>query len=116
MDTRTLVVNSPDIESGKKFVELLDMAGVDVGAAFWLLREESEEWRLYIATPLASTIGPLDAYTKVLHELARANVGIPSINLSVIDPADPLVRLLSLAIHTDNGVSGISFSRNTING
>ncbi|MCU1273426.1 MAG: hypothetical protein JWO48_857 [Bryobacterales bacterium] len=51
MDQGILV--GPEIEAGKKLIEALDASGFRVKAAFWFYREESEEWRLYIATPLS---------------------------------------------------------------
>ena len=116
MDTTALVMNF-DVEAGSRLLQALDDSQLPVKAAFWLFREESEEWRLYLATPLVGVQGPRAAYAKVLQELKKLdNPRIAVTSVSVIDPSDELVQLLSVAIRTGDGISGISFLRNTING
>ena len=115
MDKATLV--SPDLEGGKKLVAALDGAGIDIRAAFWLYREESESWRLYLATPLVKTEGARIAYTEVLKELDSLEV--PTLkfwNISVIDPADPLVVRLKAAVYTGPTIDSIPFIGSTIDG
>ena len=115
MDQATLV--SPDLEGGRKLVAALDDAGLDIRAAFWLYREESESWRLYLATPLVKTQGLKVAYTKVLEEFD--SLEIPNLkfwNISVIDPELPLVVRLKTAVHTEPKIDLITFIGNTIDG
>lgn len=115
MDQATLV--GPDLEGGRKLVAALDNAGLDIRAAYWLFREESESWRLYLATPLVSSQGPKAAYTKVLHELKSLDVpNLKFRNISVIDPAHPLVSRLKTAVHTGPKIDSIPFIGNTIDG
>ena len=69
MDNATLV--KPDIEAGRQLLQGLDEANFDVQAAFWFYREESEEWRLYIATPLVAKMGPRESSRCVLQNPRR---------------------------------------------
>jgi hypothetical protein len=95
----------------------LDESGLDVQAAFWYYREEAEEWRLYIATPLVEELGPREVYSRILATLK--NNCIKSIDLSkisVVDPTDGLVTVLRLAVNTGPGITDISFNGNSING
>jgi hypothetical protein len=95
MDNATLV--KPDIDAGRKLLEGLDCAKFDVRAAFWFYREESEEWRLYIATPLVKKLGPREAYSKVLDVIKEPQIeGIDLSKVSVVDVTDGLVSILRL--------------------
>ena len=89
MDQSILV--GPEIEAGKKLIEALDASDFRVKAAFWFYREESEEWRLYIATPLVKEQGPREAYSKVIDSIDLSKI-------SVVDPGEKLVTVLSLAM------------------
>ena len=115
MDNAILV--GPDIDAGKRLLQALDAAKFRVDAAFWFYREASEDWRLYIATPLVKKLGPRKAYTEVLDVLRRN--GIQELDLSrisVVDVTDSLVTVLGLAISTKADISGISLNGNTVNG
>ena len=115
MDNAILV--GPDVEAGKQLIRALDASSLDVKAAFWLYREEAEEWRLYIATPLVKEYGPREVYVrvlKVLKESKTSSIGLSQI--SVIDPSDALVTILSFAFNTGPGIKDIKVFGNTVNG
>src|ERR1700730_19004979 len=109
MDQGILV--GPVIEAGKKLIEALDVSDFRVKAAFWLYLEESEEWRLYIATPLVKEYGPREVYSRVLKVLKESKISsIDLSEISVIDTADGLVTVLSLAFNTGPGITDIKFA------
>ncbi len=115
MDNATLV--KPDIEAGRQLLHGLEEANFDVRAAFWFYREESEEWRLYIATPLVAQLGPREVYAKVLHVLKKKLIhGIDLSRVSVVDITDGLVTILGYAVQTDSGIADIDFNGNSVNG
>jgi len=115
MDNATLV--EPVVEDGKRLIKALDISGLGVKAAFWLYLEESEEWRLYIATPLVKEYGPREVYSRVLKVLKESKISsIDLSEISVIDTADGLVTVLSLAFNTGPGITDIKFAGNTVNG
>jgi len=95
------ILVGPDIEAGKQLVRALDASGLDVRAAFWLYREEGEEWRLYIAMPGVKEHDPREGYSKVLNVLKQNKISsIDLSEISVIDPTDRLATVLSLAFQT----------------
>ena len=106
------------IEAGEELVRLLDQIHFDVRAALWLYVSEVGTWRLIIASPDVKRGGPRKTYKKVQSVLSkmqdRPRVGLE--NISVVDSHDPLVSLLRTALKTGPHISGIRFSRNTING
>ena len=115
MDNATLV--GPDVEAGKQLIRALDVAGLEVKAAFWFYREEAEEWRLYIATPWVKEHGPREVYSRVLRVLKESKISsIDLSEISVIDPTDGLVTVLSLAFNTGPGITDIKCVGNTVNG
>ena len=106
-----------DVNAGRQLILALDASGVDVKAAFWLYLEESEEWRLYIATQLVKKLGPREVYSRVLKVLKESKIsGIDLPEISVIDPTDGLVTILSLAFNTGPDITDIRFAGNTVNG
>jgi hypothetical protein len=115
MDNATLV--KPDIEAGRQLVRGLDEAKLDVQAAFWFYREESEEWRLYIATPVVAQLGPREAYSRVLDVLKKKQIeSIGLSKVSVIDVTDGLVTVLRYAVTTGPGISDVELNGNSVNG
>lgn len=115
MDKAILV--GPDIDAGRDLIKALDASHFDVRAAFWFYREESEEWRLYIATPLVKEKGPREAYARILEVLKKSAIhSVDLSHISVIDPTDGLVTVLSLVIDTGPGLADMSFNGNSING
>jgi len=115
LDNAILV--GPNIDAGKRLLQALDIAKIKVDAAFWFYREASEDWRLYIATPLVQELGPRMAYSKVLDVLREERIqDLDFWKLSVVDVTDNLVTVLRLAVSTDAGISDISVNGNSVNG
>jgi len=102
-------------KAGENLVRLLDKHRFAIRAAFWFYLADQAEWRLYLAMPEARAIGPKKLYKKLQSVLARETDVPPLSMLVVVDTKDPLVQLLGVALKVD-GVGGVRFSRNTING
>lgn len=115
MDKTALV--EKDVEEGKRLIEALDNAGFQVRAVLWFYLAESDEWRFVVASPLVERKGPKEAYAFVQAVLAQLlpPSGISLEDISVVSPEYDLIRLLKVAIQTGPGISGIRFTRNTIN-
>lgn len=115
MDKTALV--EKDVEEGKRLIEALDNAGFQVHAVLWFYLAESDEWRFVVASPLVERKGPKEAYAFVQAVLAQLlpPSGISLEEISVVSPEYDLIRLLKVAIQTGPGISGIRFTRNTIN-
>jgi len=107
------------IESGAELTRLLDQAQLMVSASLWLYIPESNIWRLTIASPEVRTCGPKKVYQKIQSILSQIPEEQPSVGLkdiSVVENDNALISLLRIAIRTGDGISGIRFSKNTING
>ena len=114
MDKPELV--EKDVADGKRLIGSLDSSGFQVVAALWFYEPEDGEWRLIVASPLVEEIGQKDAYALIQEQLARLSpIGIALRQISVISPNNDLIKLLRVAIRTGHGISGIRFTRNTIN-
>lgn len=115
MDKTALV--EKDVEEGKRLIEALDNAGFQVRAVLWFYLAESDEWRFVVASPLVERKGPKEAYAFVQAVLAQLlpPSGISLEEISVVSPEYDLIRILKVAIQTGPGISGIRFTRNTIN-
>lgn len=107
------------MSAGAKLVERLDEKGSDVKSAFWLFFTENRTWKLIIASPLVTSEGPREFYKRVVaaNSLAAAEEPLISLNnIGVTGLENHIVKLLKFAIGTGSGISGVRFSRNTING
>ena len=106
------------IKAGAKLVERLDVDKSEVKSAFWLFFQEERLWKLIIASTLVASEGPRNFYKRVVSANQQADEveSVLSLNdISVTGVDHQIVQLLRL-IGTGIGISGIRFSRNSING
>lgn len=109
---------SEKIDRGGRLIKKLDASSFPVTAAFWYYFPEAEHWRLVIASPMVDAKGRQAAYGEI-HRIQRRAARLPLLSvgeITAVSPRDPLVKLLSSAIRTGSGLSGIAFSRNVVNG
>lgn len=107
------------ITAGAELTRRLDEARFIVLASLWFFTPETGGWRFVIGSPEVRTRGPRWAYKKVQSVTSRmpnAQAKIPLKDITVIDSNDPLIKLLKVAIKTGDGLSGIRFTNNVING
>lgn len=107
------------MKSGAKLIERLDANGSEIKSAFWLYFSEEKTWKLVIASPLVDSEGPREYYKRVVKANSEASEQEEIISLNdvgVTNPSTQIVQLLKFMIGTGDGISGIRFSRNTING
>jgi len=107
------------IEAGADLTRRLDEARLKVNASLWLYIPDSNLWRLIIASPAVRKDGPKKVYRKIQSILSKipGDASIIRLNdISVVEDNDPLIILLRIALRTGDGISGIRFSKNTING
>jgi hypothetical protein len=107
------------IEAGADLTQRLDSARLVVRAAFWFYLPEQQTWRLIFALPEVRTIGPKAVYKKiqaVLNKMPNDQLSVALRDITVTEPNDQLIKLLSAMISTGPGISGIRFSKNVING
>ena len=107
------------IQAGADLVRRLDEAHLEVNASLWLYIPDANLWRLVIASPAVKDEGPKRVYQKiqsVLSQVPDEAYKVTLSDISVVENTDPLVTLLRTAVKTGMGISGLRFSRNTING
>ncbi len=122
MVTEALVKESLSSEmtaAGAELTRRLDAAGFVVSATLWLFIGETNTWRFVIGSPEVRTHGPKRAYRKVQSVISRIpeqEIRISLKDITVIDSSDPVLSLLRAAVKTGDGISGIRFTHNVING
>jgi hypothetical protein len=116
MDKPTLV--DADMKAGEALLSRLDDIKFNVKAALWFYVQESEEWRLIIASPIVDKDGPKKAYEKVQSQLQELDGGykLSLRNISLVSPGDKLIKALESVIKTGKSISHIRFTRNVVNG
>ena len=106
-------------EAGAKLIERLDADNSEVKSAFWFFSPEDNKWKLIIASPLVGSDGPKKFYKRVIEANRNANaeeVIVSLHDIEVVNTNRQIVQLMKSAVKTGDGISGIRFSRNTING
>lgn len=106
-------------EAGEDILRRLDKAGLEIRAALWLYLPDARRWSFVVATPYVKLDGPRKVYKKIQSVLSRVPNEQRVIDLqsvTAVDTTEPLIGLLRTAIQTGDGISGIRFSRNMING
>lgn len=77
-------------------VDRLAQGGVPVKAAFWSLESESDEWYLYLVTPLVKKNGSrVPAYSQVnvvIRKIRDEGIWTALLDHKVIGPHDPIAR------------------------
>lgn len=107
------------IRSGAELVRELDETKLSPDAALWLYLPDVGEWKLLLVEVKLSELGPRPFYEQIQRTLAAAKpelAELPLDSVGLTTPDNPLVLLLSSAIRTGPGISGIRFTNNVING
>jgi hypothetical protein len=105
------------VKDGKQFVEKLLKSDLEISAAVWFYMEESEKWRLIIASPEVKTKGPNFVYSKLqsyLKEMGKDNLSFDVGDISAYKPDHKIVRLLSKVFGSTEGITEIRFSKNFV--
>lgn len=87
-----------DFDEGEALVRALDKSSLRVTAAFWSYFPEAESYRLILSSPQADSKGPLLAYAEIQALIAKLRLTLTLDRVSVVSPADPVVRALTSAI------------------
>lgn len=107
------------MESGKKFVALLDEKGRTPKAAFWIYNSDLDDWHLLVGH--VEGIGDneaafneavsvlLETYASALPELAVRDVVLALGNA-------PILEYLNALVNTGDEILGINFTNEEING
>jgi len=85
--SKTLLVG-PDVDEGRKFLDLLKREKVPVSAALWQSNESGDRWDLAIVTPVAKELGPVETYRR-LRDILEQSLDRPEVdllNVSVFSP------------------------------
>ena len=83
---------SDQIESGARFLRLFD-ARIPVKAAFWVNREESCPWYLYVASEKITDANVRDAYGEVFHVVdENVDLSLDPFEIRLISASSPMAR------------------------
>ena len=115
----TEILTDSMMKAGAELVSRLDKNTADVKSAFWFFLSEEQVWKFIIASPQVDSFGPREYYKKIneANLLAKESEDVISLNdIGVSNTKNQIVQILKIAIGTGNEITGIRFSRNTING
>lgn len=109
------------IKAGAELTRILihDEMEWPVAASMWYYFPEENRWKLLFSSSSVGKEGPKHAYKHIQEAIGRLPEDTPKVNLqdiSVMDTTHPLISLMKIAIRTGEGISGIRFSKNAING
>ena len=112
------ILTNEMIEAGKVLIQLMDEKGMEPKAALWFYFPDIETYKLLIVEPDIEKIGPRKFYEKIQNIISK----LPEQNRISLDEIvltksnAPIISLLKLAIRTKQGMGGIRFTNNVING
>jgi hypothetical protein len=87
------ILVGPDLDEGRRFLDLLKDAGIRVRAALWRREEEFRRWELIIVTSLVDEIGLYGTYGKLIDILSKeADPAIDLNNVSLRGFRDSLAK------------------------
>jgi hypothetical protein len=107
------------IRAGTNLVKELDRRDWSVAAALWFYFSDMNQWKLLLASSEVARKGPREAYTIIQEALAQVTEEgqpVTLTDIAVLEPSHGLLQLLSGAVSTGGGISGIRFARNVIDG
>lgn len=107
------------VQAGAKLVERLDADAANIKSALWLYFPDSRNWKLILASESVETDGPRKLYEKIQganRDAAEPEETISLNDIGVTTPKNELISMLAIIIGTGQGISGIRFTRNNING
>lgn len=86
-----------DVEIGRKLVAALALSRIPVTAAFLGRPEESNEWGIFVVSPLVDSKGRSTAYREVMDALEKHKVfaDIPWMRIFVVSPRSPASRFVT---------------------
>lgn len=107
------------IQEGETLVRNLDKGGASPDAALWFYFSDINAWKLLLAEVNVGAEGPREVYRSIQKTLQALRNEVTHLSLedvAVAKPDAPLIKLLSKALATGPGISGIRFTGNVING
>ena len=107
------------INTGRYLLEQLDSTKSEIKSFFWFFFPEEKTWKLIIASPIVKKEGPRSFYKRINdinRKVEESQETISLNNIIVVTPENEIVKLLGSFIETGDSISGIRFTRNTING
>ena len=109
MVTELLV--GPKISDGRKLLRRLDRAGLQIQAAFWNREEETDRWKLVLATPLVGKLGLVEVIDRIIAAATPAlKDSLLVFDVTVTDMKDRRVRALMESYKTGPGIHGIGMT------
>jgi hypothetical protein len=113
------VLTQEMILAGGSLVKSLDAAKLKAKVALWLFLPDICTYRLCLALIEVRTSGPKAIYKKIGAIEKKAPKDTPRIgikDIAVMDDQSPLIIPFRYALRTGDGIHGIRFSRNSVNG
>ncbi len=110
------ILTTEMVKAGDELTRSVDKSGMSVSASLWLYLPDSNLWRLILASPEVGKFGPKKVYERIQTILSKTSSILELKDISVVEDNNSLISLLRVAIRTGDGISGIRFKSNTING
>lgn len=112
-------ISKESIDSGKKLLEELDRANVNVDAAFWFFFSDASDWKLVFSLPQEIKNGPKKAYAVIQKAYSKIGENLPGLDINdvlLMMKDNSLIDILKTIIRTGPGISQIRLSQNMVNG
>jgi hypothetical protein len=106
-----------EVDRGSETLRTLDSQGLDVSAAFWLLDDDTREWKFVLAERTVDKEGPRRVYEKIANALSSVKNTVLLRDVFLVASNSPFVLQAATLVSTGpKDVGGIWFTGNSLNG
>lgn len=111
-------LSQDDLALGRAILLATDSLGMGVEGAFWLFEEQDKKWSYFLATSLASNMGPRSIYEKLYNAFVEvlSESEIYSFTFYIADPNEHLVEEIRSQVLTGPHATAPQMKSIKING
>ncbi len=106
------------IKKGEVLLKELDKQEIKVDAVLWFYHSDVGFWKLLLSLPNHEDKGSKAIYIKIQKILSKFKEEdkLSLDDITTVKSQAPVLELLRIAVKTGDGINGIRFSNNVING
>lgn len=105
-------------EAGRALLIAIDRSDLKINNALWVFYPDIYTWRLILCSKETDRLGPMISYAKIQNIIKKipSSQSAPALrDISIPSSKSNLINTIKTTINTGPGISGIRFSKNTIN-
>ena len=112
-----ITLTAEDIEFGERFTNELKRVRFLYRGVLWLFDEDSDDWKLIVATEVVDRAGPRDTYVRLTSVAKQLNANsFQMLRISAMSPRQPIYAALQSVFGSASSVWGARLRNTVVNG